>query len=82
MARLEPERTGQGPLVQGFSGPGFRVDGRRYEAGLLLTPEAALGWIAPSIDRLSVDDLSPLLTLSLAPEFLLLGTGTELSTLR
>ena len=67
-----------GPLVQGFAGRGFRVDGITYE-GVLLTPEAALPWTAPAPTALAEADVAPLLALSPAPEFILLGTGPALA---
>lgn len=67
-----------GPLVQGFAGRGFRVDGGVYE-GLLLTPERAEGWDAPPLVELTVDHLAPLLALRPPPEFILLGTGAAMA---
>jgi uncharacterized protein len=68
------ERTApaSGPLVQGFAGRGFRIDGAAYE-GVLLTPERATAWEAPAIADLVPADVAP--ALSADPEFLLLGTG-------
>ena len=74
------DRDGQasGPLVQGFAGRGFRVDGGVYE-GLLLTPERADGWEAPPLAELTTEHLAPLLALQPPPEFILLGTGPAMS---
>jgi len=68
----------RGPLVQGFAGNGFRVDGVSYE-GVLLTPEAACAWPAPALERIAAVDLAPLLALNPPPEFILLGTGPVLA---
>jgi uncharacterized protein len=67
-----------GPLVQGFSGRGFVVDGGVYE-GLLLTPERADGWPAPLLAELAIEHLAPLLTLDPPPEFILIGTGPTMA---
>ncbi len=77
---MKAERTpaAPGPLIQGFAGRGFRVDGVAYEA-VLLTPERATAWAAPALDRLAEADVVPLLALEPAPEFLLLGTGAGLT---
>ena len=77
---MKAERTpaALGPLVQGFAGRGFRVDGITYE-GVLLTPEAASAWAAPAPDRIEAADLAPLLALGPPPEFILLGTGPALA---
>ncbi|WP_395614494.1 Mth938-like domain-containing protein [Allosphingosinicella sp.] len=76
---MKAERTpaGYGPLVQGFAGRAFRVSGATYDA-VLLTPEAAMGWIAPALDALTEAELAPLLAVSPPPEFILLGTGPAL----
>lgn len=66
---------GVGPVVQGFAGTGFRVDGVTYPA-LLLTPGSAQGWTPPPLDQLSEADLAPLL--GDHPEFVILGTGATL----
>ena len=69
------ERTpsASGPLVQGFAGRGFRIDGQVYE-GVLLTPERALAWDAPPLESLTPASVQA--ALAADPEFLLLGTGS------
>jgi uncharacterized protein len=74
MARMDREPKPEGPVVQGFSGNGFAVDGRVYRA-LLLSPESAREWERP---ELSLAGLDPVLAFEPAPEFLLLGTGAAL----
>ena len=71
-AALERSPDAPGPLIQGFAGRGFRVDGETYQ-GLLLTPEKASPWTPPSLDALTVADVEDVLAAD--PEFLLLGTG-------
>ena len=79
MARLVPDEAPPGPIVQGFSGTGFSVDGRVY-AAVLLTPTRAAAWDAPPTARdLGLEDVAPLLALERPPEFLLLGTGPSLA---
>lgn len=68
----------RGPLVQGFAGCGFRVDGKSYD-GVLLTPEAASAWAPQAPGALTEADVAPLLALEPAPEFILLGTGASLA---
>jgi uncharacterized protein len=67
-----------GPIVEGLSADGFRIDGRLFRAALL-TPEAALEWAPPPLDALGPGHLAPLLGLSPAIEFLLLGTGERMA---
>ncbi|HEY0312588.1 MAG TPA: Mth938-like domain-containing protein [Allosphingosinicella sp.] len=79
MARLTPDEPAPGPIVQGFSGTGFSVDGRVYPA-VLLTPDSASSWSPPATaSGLILDQLQPLLALERPPEFLLLGTGPALA---
>jgi uncharacterized protein len=76
---VEMNRRGaEGPVISGFSGRGFKVDGGVYE-GLLITPERADGWTPPPLAELGEDDLMPLLALAPKPEFLLLGTGSAMA---
>jgi uncharacterized protein len=74
MPRFEREGGVEGPVVQGFSGSGFAVDGGVYPA-LLLTPERAETWTPPDLGDLTIEDLAPLLAVEPMPEFLILGTG-------
>lgn len=70
------ERTppARGPLVQGFSGRGFLVDGIQYDS-MLLTPEAAMAWTAPTLAELMPDHVAAATGMEPPPEFLILGTG-------
>ena len=74
MPRLGRDPAVGGPVVRGFAEGGFSVDGGVYKA-LLLTPERADGWDAPSLPDLTIEHLAPLLALRPSPEFILLGTG-------
>lgn len=78
MPRLDRDRPAAGPLVQAFSGTGFRIDGAVYETGVKLTPEAVRRWDAPSPASLSQIDFADLVTIEPKPEFILLGTGAML----
>jgi uncharacterized protein len=78
MARLDRDSAASGPLVQAFTGNGFRVDGAVYPAGIKLTPLSALEWAAPSVEKLQMQDLADVLSLNPRPEFLILGTGASL----
>ena len=69
---------GAGPLVRGFSGGNFSVDGQPYRA-VLLTPEQAIAWDPPPLATLDVAHLAPVLALDPAPEFLILGTGPAMA---
>jgi uncharacterized protein len=70
-------RSAEGPVISGFSGRGFKVDGGVYE-GLLISPERADRWAPPPPEALGEGDLAPLLALDPKPEFLLLGTGATM----
>lgn len=73
--KMDPVASGPGPIVQGFAGTGFRVDGETYPA-LLLTAQAAEAWSPPAITELGEADFAPLLAAD--PEFVILGTGAAL----
>ncbi len=76
--RLTAESAGEGPLINGFSGRGFRVDDNVY-LGLLITPERADGWSPPPVEALDPAALAPVLALDPLPEFILLGTGATMT---
>ncbi len=77
MMRLERDPAADGPLINGFSGGGFRIDDMVYRA-LLITPLRADGWAPPALDSLDESALAALLALDPPPEFVLLGTGNTL----
>jgi len=72
--RFDRTPAAPGPLVQGFSGRGFLVDGDAYRA-VLLTPERAAAWDPPALAALAPAHVEAALALEPAPEFLILGTG-------
>lgn len=74
--RVDRERPAAGPLITGFSGRGFKVDGTARPGGVLLTPTSAHDWPAPpALEALTPADLEAILAIDPVPEFLLLGTG-------
>jgi len=77
---MRPDPAGNGPVVTGFSGRGFKVREAVFPAGLLLTPDSAWAWDAApaSVDMIDVAQVEMALALDRAPEFLLLGTGARL----
>ena len=78
MPRWEQDARAPGPIIQGFSGRGFSIDGIVYE-GVLLTPERAEAWEAPAVAELEMTSVEPLLALEPAPEFMILGTGASMA---
>ncbi len=74
--RVDREKT-DGPMIAAIGRAGFKVDDGYYTA-LLITPERADGWTPPPFAALAASDIDAILGLSPAPEFLLLGTGTQL----
>ena len=72
--RFERTPAASGPLVRGFSGKRFRIDGGTFDA-VLLTPESGGAWDAPALDALTLADFAPMLALDPPIEFLILGTG-------
>lgn len=73
MPTLKPEARAQGPVVTGFAGRGFKVDGEATAGGVLLAPE----WWRPfEGEAWTAEAVAPLV--ALRPEFLLIGTGATL----
>ncbi|MGE4323005.1 MAG: MTH938/NDUFAF3 family protein [Sphingobium sp.] len=76
---LRRDETGQGPIITGFAGRGFRVRDDVFPTGLLISPVRALAWMdAPPAGALTPAALGDLIDLDPMPEFLLLGTGARL----
>jgi uncharacterized protein len=71
--KLKSEPRGAGPLVTGFAGAGFKIDGEPVAGGVLLTPETWRPWNAV----LDASALEPLT--AIAPEFIIIGTGARLT---
>ncbi len=72
--RFDRTPEAAGPLVRGFAGTLFSIDGERYRAALM-TPRSVVPWTPPALAELTQETLAPLLALQPAPEFILLGTG-------
>lgn len=77
---MRREELPGGPVITGFSGSGFRLRDLVYPRGLMLTPVVAIDWEAPSgVEALDIAMLHPVLHLDPVPEFLLMGTGAQLT---
>lgn len=70
--KFDREPRAAGPVVTGFSGAGFKIDGEPTPGGVLMTPE----WWQPWDGTLDEAALEPLAAID--PEFLLIGTGPSL----
>lgn len=74
--RMEADPVpGGGPMVQGLTAGGFRIDGTVFGAALL-TVNGATAWTPPALADLTAADLQPLI--DARPEFVILGTGAIL----
>lgn len=71
--KIDRNPRAAGPVVTGFSGRGFKIDGEAAAGGVLLTPEWWRAWDGVLDDAA----LEPLAALS--PEFILIGTGAALA---
>ena len=78
MAKFSPDPVASGPAIRKITSGGFLIDADVYPDGALLTPEAAHGWSAPTLEALDLASLGDLLDRTPTPEFLLLGTGAAL----
>lgn len=74
--KLERTRDPAGPIVKGIGPAGFRTDDGTFPA-LLMTVDSVALWSPPALADLVPDDLAPLV--AARPEFILLGTGSDLS---
>ena len=78
MVELRKDVDFTGPVITGFTAQGFKIGDQRFEQGLLISPEQAMGWTASSLDQLNLADILSSLNLSPRPEFLLLGSGASM----
>ena len=78
MVELRRDVDFEGPIITGFTANGFKVGDKRFDGGLLLSPEQALSWDTPVRDNLNLVDIIAALDLSPAPEFLLFGSGLKM----
>ena len=70
--KLDRQPRASGPIVTGFAGAGFRIDGTTTSGGVLLTPEWWRAWDG-ELDESALEPLT-----AVAPEFILVGTGATL----
>ena len=70
--KLDSGPRAPGPVVTGFSGTGFKIDGEIAPGGVLLAPEWWRSWDGV----LTAQALAQLAALK--PEFILIGTGATL----
>ena len=71
--KIDRNPRAAGPVVTGFAGAGFKIDGEPTAGGVLLTPE----WWRPWDGVLNLDKLEPLAAIE--PEFIVIGTGATLA---
>ncbi len=71
--KLDRSPRAAGPVVTGFAGAGFKIDGQASAGAVLLAPE----WWRPWDGELDEAALEPLV--ALRPEFILIGTGARLA---
>jgi len=67
-----------GPVITGFTSQGYKIGDQRFDQGVLISPEQALGWTAAKLDKLDLAEIMASLNLSPSPEFLLLGSGPSM----
>tara|TARA_R110000787_G_scaffold47646_4_gene115270 strand:- start:14729 stop:15109 length:381 start_codon:yes stop_codon:yes gene_type:complete len=67
-----------GPVITGFTVEGFKIGDQRFEQGLLISPEQAVGWAGSGLGQLNLSEILSGLNLTPKPEFLLLGSGPSM----
>ncbi|CAO1651699.1 MTH938/NDUFAF3 family protein [Parasphingorhabdus sp. NYA22] len=78
MVELRKDVEFTGPVITGFTASGFKSGDQRFEQGLLISPEQAVGWPGSALDRLNLAEILSTLNLSPKAEFLLLGSGPSM----
>ncbi len=78
MVELRKDVEFTGPVITGFTPHGYKIGDQRFEQGLLISPEQAVGWAASGLDSLDLAEILSSLNLSPPPEFLLLGSGPSM----
>ena len=78
MVELRKDVEFTGPVITGFTPQGYKIGEQRFEQGLLISPEQAVGWNASGLDRLDLAEILSSLNLCPPPEFLLLGSGPSM----
>lgn len=79
MVELRKDVDFEGPVVTGFTPHGFKIGDKRFDDGLLISPEQALLWESPSMDALAYAEIEKALNLAPKPEFLLFGSGPQMT---
>ena len=78
MVELRKDVEFTGPVITGFTPQGYKIGDQRFDQGLLISPEQAVGWDAAGLDRLNLAGILSSLNLFPPPEFLLLGSGPSM----
>lgn len=78
MVELRKHVAFVGPVVTGFTSQGFRISDKRFDSGLLISPEQAVAWDGAAFDTLSYPKIERALNLKPNPEFLLFGSGPNM----
>lgn len=72
--RLNEIEFGEQPPIDGYGPGGFRISGEWYEGSLIVLPEGI-----HQIEALTVDALSPLLSVARDVDVVLVGQGAEIA---
>ena len=78
MVELRKDVEFVGPVITGFTPTGYKIGDQRFEQGLLISPEQAVGWTGAQLGQLNLSEILSSLNLSPKPEFLLLGSGPSM----
>jgi len=69
-------------LIQSYAADGFKISGQEYKISVIVTPEAAQGWNAPSaVDDLTAADFEEVIVRADELDVILLGTGAKMAFL-
>jgi uncharacterized protein len=65
-------------IIESYGDGGFKVSGIAFSGPVVIFPERSIEWPGASVDRLSVEMLTPVFEGEDPPEILLLGCGPKM----
>lgn len=76
---FHPAEVGDRVPLEAYGDGGFRLGGGRIDGSIMLLPERADPWPVNDLSEVKLKDLAPVLSLGNAIEFVLIGTGEDMT---
>ncbi len=74
---IKEQKPGGLTLISGYGEGGFRINGKRHDGSLLISPAGFCPWDVKSMKTIQKQSLKPIFENGYSPEFLLFGLGEE-----